>query len=161
LTEAPAVDASPLIHLARTGNLPLLQVLAPTLVVPEPVLEEIRAKGTDDATVRAVQEIPWLAVVQPSSAPDPLRRWDLGQGEASVLAWALSRPGTVAVLDDQKARTYAGSLGISVIGTLGIILRAKQQGMVSQARPIVQDLIARGMYLSRAVAERALALVGE
>ena len=78
-----------------------------------------------------------------------------------MLAWAFSRPGTVAVLDDQKARTYAGSLGISVIGTLGIILRAKRQGVISQARPIVQDLIARGMYLSRAVAERALGLVGE
>jgi uncharacterized protein len=78
-----------------------------------------------------------------------------------VLAWALSKPGTVAVLDDQKARTHAGSLGISVIGTLGIVLRAKRQGVISQARPIVQDLIARGMYLSRAVTERALALVGE
>ncbi len=78
-----------------------------------------------------------------------------------MLAWALSRPGTIAVLDDQKARTYAGSLGISFIGTLGIVLRAKLQGVVPQARPIVQDLIARGMYLSRAVAEKALALVGE
>jgi predicted nucleic acid-binding protein len=161
LTEAPAVDASPLIHLARTGNLSLLQVLAPTLVIPEPVLVEIRAKGTEDATLRAVQDTTWLSVVQPPSAPSSLRGWDLGRGEASVLAWAFSRPGTIAVLDDQKARTYAGSLGISVIGTLGIILKAKRQGVISQARPIVQELIARGMYLSRAVAERALALVGE
>jgi predicted nucleic acid-binding protein len=160
LTEAPAVDASPLIHLARTGNLPLLQVLAPALVVPEPVLEEIRAKGTDDATVRAVQDMAWLSVVQPP-ASSSLRRWDLGKGEASVLAWALSRPGTVAVLDDQKARTYAGSLGISFIGTLGIVLRAKRQGVLSRARPVIEDLIARGMYLSRSLAEKALALVGE
>lgn len=160
MTEAPAVDASPLIYLARTGNLPLLQVLAPALAVPEPVLEEIRAKGTDDATLRAVQDTAWLSVVQPP-ASSLLRRWDLGKGEASVLAWALSRPGTVAVLDDQKARTYAASLGIPFIGTLGIVLRAKRLGVVSQARPIVEDLIAHGMYLSKSVAEKALALVAE
>jgi predicted nucleic acid-binding protein len=39
------VDASPLIHLARTGNLFLLKALASNVVIPEPVLDEIRAKG--------------------------------------------------------------------------------------------------------------------
>jgi predicted nucleic acid-binding protein len=78
-----------------------------------------------------------------------------------VLAWALSRPGTTAVLDDQRARSYAQWHGIPFIGTLGIILRAKRQGMIPLARPIVHDLIVRGMYLSKAVADKALALVGE
>jgi predicted nucleic acid-binding protein len=161
LTEAPAVDASPLIHLSRSGNLPLLQTLAPALVVPQPVLDEIRAKGEDDATLRALQDTPWLTVVQPPVFPKTLKALDLGQGETSVIAWALSRPGTVAILDDQRARSYAGSLDIPTIGTLGIILRAKRLGVIPLARPVIQDLIARGMYLSKPVVERALGLIGE
>ncbi|HSU81289.1 MAG TPA: DUF3368 domain-containing protein [Thermoanaerobaculia bacterium] len=148
MAEAPAVDSSPLIYLARTGNLLILKALALTFLIPEPVLDEIRAA-------------PWLSVVPPPSIPQTLLAWDLGKGEASVLAWALSRPGTIAVLDDQRARSYAQWHGIPVIGTLGIVLRAKRQGMIPLARPVIQDLIARGMYLSKAVANKALALVGE
>ncbi|HEY3570350.1 MAG TPA: DUF3368 domain-containing protein [Thermoanaerobaculia bacterium] len=159
MAEAPAVDASPLIYLARTGNLPILKALAPVFLIPEPVRDEIRAK--DDAVLRDVQAAPWLSVVPSPSIPETLLAWDLGKGEASVLAWALSRPGTIAVLDDQRGRSYAQWHGIPFIGTLGIILRAKRQGMIPLARPIVRDLIARGMYLSKAVADKALALVGE
>jgi predicted nucleic acid-binding protein len=130
-------------------------------MLPEPVLDEIRAKGTDDAALRAVQGTSWLTIVQPPPLPTKLGALDLGRGEISVLAWALSRPGAVAILDDQKARLYAESLGIPVIGTLGIILRAKRLGVIPLARPIVQDLIAKGMYLSKPVVEKALALVGE
>jgi len=161
LVEAPAVDASPLIHLARTGNLPLLKALASNFVIPEPVLDEIRAKGEGDAALQGVQATPWLSVVQPPPVPETLLAWDLGKGEASVLAWALSRPGTIAILDDQRARVYAQWHGVPVVGTLGIVLRAKRQGMIPLARPILQDLIDRGMYLSKAVANRALALVEE
>lgn len=161
MAEAPAADASPLIHLARTGNLSLLKALSASVVIPEPVLDEIRAKGEDDAALQGVQAISWLSVVQPPPIPETLLAWDLGKGEASVLAWALSRPGTIAILDDQRARVYAQWHGVPVVGTLGIVLRAKQQGMIPLARPILQELIERGMYLAKAVAERALALVGE
>ena len=159
MAEAPAVDSSPLIYLARTGNLLILKALALTFLIPEPVLDEIRAK--DDAVLADVRAAPWLSVVPPPSIPQTLLAWDLGKGEASVLAWALSRPGTIAVLDDQRARSYAQWHGVPVIGTLGIVLRAKRQGMIPLARPVIQDLIARGMYLSKAVANKALALVGE
>ncbi len=155
------MDASPLIHLARTGNLLLLKALSSNVVIPEPVLDEIRAKGENDAVPQAVQGTPWLSVVQPPPIPETLLAWDLGKGEASVLAWALSCPGTIAIVDDQKARSYAQWHGVPVVGTVGIVLRAKRQGMIRLARPILQDLIAGGMYLSKAVAEQALALVGE
>jgi predicted nucleic acid-binding protein len=161
LAEAPAVDASPLIHLARTGNLPLLKALSSNLLIPEPVLDELRAKGEGDAVLQDVLATSWLSRVQPPPIPETLLAWDLGKGEASVLAWALSRPGTIAILDDQKARSYAQWHGVPVVGTVGIVLRAKRQGMIPLARPILLDLIARGMYLSKSVAEQALALVGE
>jgi predicted nucleic acid-binding protein len=161
LTEAPAVDASSLILLVRTAHLHLLKSLAPQLVVPEPVLEEIRAKGVEDATLQAVEASPWLSVVQVSFEQARVGGLTLGKGESAVLAWALSHPGAFAVLDDQRARSHALSLQIPIIGTLGVVLRAKRLGMISLARPVVESLVAEGMYLSGSVVERALALAGE
>lgn len=160
MTEA-AVDASSLILLVRTAHLHLLKSLAPQLVVPEPVLEEIRAKGVEDATLRAVEASPWLSVIQGSFEQERVGGLTLGKGESAVLAWALSHPGAFAVLDDQRARSHALSLQIPVIGTLGVVLRAKRLGMIPLARPVVESLVAEGMYLSKSVVEGALALAGE
>ncbi|HSS48378.1 MAG TPA: DUF3368 domain-containing protein, partial [Thermoanaerobaculia bacterium] len=156
MTEAPAVDASSLIFLARTASLHLLKSLAPKLVVPIPVLEEIRAKGIEDASLQAVEGSPWLSVVQVSYEQERAGGLTLGKGESAVLAWARSHPGAFAVLDDQRARSHAFSLQIPVIGTLGVVLRAKRLGMIPSVRPVVESLIAKGMYLSRSVVEKAL-----
>jgi predicted nucleic acid-binding protein len=48
-----------------------------------------------------------------------------------------------------------------VRGTLGIILAAKQQGMIPFARPLVERMRQSGMYLSDSVMNSALAIVGE
>ena len=66
-----------------------------------------------------------------------------------------------AVIDDLAARKCAASLGIPVIGTLGIVLRARRQGIIPAARPVVEDLLRGGMFLSRSLLDRALALVDE
>ncbi len=65
------------------------------------------------------------------------------------------------MIDDLAARRCAASLGLKVNGTLGLVLLAKQSGRIAAARPVMEDLIRGGMFLSRLVLDRALALVGE
>ena len=65
------------------------------------------------------------------------------------------------MIDDLAARRCAASLGVTVNGTLGIALLAKQSGRIAAARPVMEDLIRGGMFLSRLVLDRALAIVGE
>ena len=69
--------------------------------------------------------------------------------------------GSEAVLDDLQARRCARSLGIPTTGTLGVILRAKQHGLIPEARPLLETLIQNQMYISRELVETALADVGE
>ncbi|MEH2009054.1 MAG: DUF3368 domain-containing protein [Nostoc sp.] len=64
-------------------------------------------------------------------------------------------------MDDLAARRCAAVLGIPVLGTLGIVLTAKQRGKITRARPIIENLRSSGMYLSDRVINQALALVGE
>jgi predicted nucleic acid-binding protein len=161
VAEQPAVDASPLIFLARAGLLDLLQLGAPEIVVPAPVVAEIRHRGPEDPAAQAIASIPWLRVVDAPIVPPIILAWDLGLGESSVLAWCAARPGVEAIVDDLAARRCATALGIPVRGTLGLVLLAKRYGRIVAARPVLEALRAAGMYLSKHVMNRALKSVDE
>lgn len=86
---------------------------------------------------------------------------ELGDGEASVLAWATQRSGAAAVLDDLEGRRCAESLGVPVLGTVAVVLRAKRRGQIPIAGPILQDRVRVGMYLSPRTLDEVLRRVGE
>lgn len=161
MPEPAVVDASPLIFLAGAGLCELTQLAGTPVFIPRVVLEEIERFGPTDPTAMAAKQLHWLVVVDSGPAPAILERWDLGSGETSVLTWAYAHPGTTAILDDLAARRCASSLGIPVRGTLGLILTAKRRRMIPQARPVLEQLRAAGMYLSDSVLNRALKTVGE
>jgi predicted nucleic acid-binding protein len=81
------VNASPLIFLSRAGLLDMLKMEGDEIVIPKIVAEEIRRRGPDDLAVQAIETTAWLTVIDATSIPDTIRAWDLGDGEASVLAW--------------------------------------------------------------------------
>lgn len=161
MSEHPAVNASPLIFLSRAGLLDMLKMEGDEIVIPKIVAEEIRRRGPDDLAVQAIETTAWLTVIDATSIPDTIRAWDLGDGEASVLAWGYANPGTVIIVDDLAARRCAATLGIPVRGTLGLILAAKKRGLIPEARPVLQKLRQSGMYLSDRILNQALALVEE
>jgi predicted nucleic acid-binding protein len=161
VAERPAVNASPLIFLSRAGLLDLLLLLSPEVIVPETVAAEIERRGPNDPTAQAIANTGWLVVTQTPPIPPQIQAWGLGQGESSVLAWAHAHPDTEAILDDLAARRCAAALNIPVRGTLGLVLIAKQRGLITAARPVLLQLRQGGMYLSDQVMNQALALVGE
>jgi predicted nucleic acid-binding protein len=155
------VNTSPLIHLAEAGLLALLQQAAATVWVPEPVAREIRAYGPDDPTAIALASHAWLEVKPVDAIAGELLAWNLGAGETSVIALAQSSPGSMAVIDDWAGRRCAEALGLPLRGTVGLVLAAKQAGRIAAARPVLEQLRNKGMYLSDAVLNRALRRVGE
>lgn len=161
MAERPSVDASPLIFLSHSSLLDLLQLVAPELVVPLPVAEEIQRRGSQDPTARALASTRWLQVVEPVEPPAQVLSWDLGPGESSVLGWCVLHPGAEAIVDDLAARRCAQALGIPTRGTLGLVLLGKKRGRLPAARPVLESLRRAGMYLSDRVLDRALRTVGE
>lgn len=155
------VNASPLIFLSKAGMLDLLRLAAPQVMVPEPVSEEIVRRGPEDITAKSLSETPWLVSVPVPDIPPIILSWDLGVGESAVLAYALNHPGMTAIIDDGAGRRCAEVLHIPCSGTLGLVLLAKQRGVIPAARPLIARLKRHGMFLSDNVVEKALALVGE
>ena len=87
--------------------------------------------------------------------------WDLGAGETQVITNARSHGAERVVIDDLEARRCAKVLGLKIIGTLGIVGRAKAMGLIDQAEPVVRRLRETGRYASDELVRRLLREVGE
>jgi predicted nucleic acid-binding protein len=155
------VNASPLILLSKAGRLELLRVGAGEVVVPDAVHDEIGAKGPDDPTVQAVAAAAWLTVVPAGVVPDAVAACRLDRGETSVLALAHGQTDCEVVLDDLAARRAAAALGITCVGTLGVVLLARHGGVIAAVRPVVEELQRVGLYLDDDFVAELLKRIGE
>lgn len=155
------VNASPLILLGKTGQLGLLSGLCRSVAVPLAVAREVGARPDGRATLAAIAADPAFTMV-PNEAPAPeILGWDLGAGETQVIANACLHDADRVVLDDLEARRCAKAMRLTVIGTLGVVGRAKASGLIDRAEPIVRRLRETGLYASDELVRRLLQEVGE
>ena len=160
MAEQWVVNASPLIVLAKIGMLDLLGQLADEVVVPRAVVQEILAGPEDDPARVFLSSAPLPVVDEP--AHPIILGWDLGKGETAVLSYAFMHAEWKVVIDDGAARRCARALGIPMIGTLGIILRARKLGYIPAAAPLLRALKVHGFRLDDGVIREALRVtVGE
>jgi predicted nucleic acid-binding protein len=130
------------------------------ILIPQAVVSEILAGPSSDAARQSLEK-GWGQVVVPKNIPPELLEWGLGPGETSVLAISLERKSATIVFDDAAARTCAKTMGLEVIGTLGVILRAKRKGLIPSAAELLKKLRAAGLHLDNKVADSALRGIGE
>jgi predicted nucleic acid-binding protein len=90
-----------------------------------------------------------------------LVEWGLGAGETAVLALAQERGLATAVLDDAAARACAKACGISIIGTLGIVVRAKAHRLIPSAADVLKSILNAEFYLDENVIREVLKRIGE
>jgi predicted nucleic acid-binding protein len=155
------VNASPLILLGKINQLPLLAQLADQVVIPHEVADEIKAGPPDDPARLWLQSAGRDLVSGPTPLDLRVVAWDLGKGETAVISRALGEPGAVGVLDDRAARDCAQLFGAGVKGTVGVLLLAKQAGLITAVRPEIQGLLRAGALLDGAVVREALNLASE
>ena len=155
-------DAGPLIGLARIARLTLLRDLFSTAIVPEQVFAEcVRVPDKPGATaIRQATEAGWLEIRSSSVELASFRPANLGMGEVAAVALALELKCPV-LMDDKVARAFAQRAGLAVIGTGGILLAAKNAGLIASVRSALTDLSAAGYHLSIDLRQRILELAGE
>jgi len=138
-----------------------VSMLANPLVIPEPVAVEIAQVREEDAASR------WLKAqgrqfIRPATVESPeLSRSGIGAGERAVISWAVANHGFTVVLDDQEARIAARKLDLHVLGTIGVVLRLKQAGLISEAKTALSKIRSLGGYMSDALLREALQRAGE
>ena len=156
------LDSSPLITLSTTNQLSLLPGLAQQAIIPSEVYHEIVTSGKNKPGALSVQKADWLTkkTAKNTAIIDRLAQ-RLGRGESETIALAKELPGSIVVLDDALARRMAQREGCKVIGTLGLLIHAKNRGLLSSIKPILQDLQDAGFYLDQTLIGLVLRKTGE
>jgi predicted nucleic acid-binding protein len=154
------VNNTPLVALWVLGRLDLLRELYDEVLIPQAVYEEFVA--TERAVRQAALEnAPWI---RPVSLANPQRARvyiGLDPGEAEVLALAEERAARLVIIDELKGRRYAQRLEMPLTGTLGLLLLAKERGLVATLAPLLVELQEAGLFLGAALVDRTLRLAGE
>ena len=151
------IDASPLLAFARLDRLSLLRLLFSQVFVPLAVSDEVlraRPDARDTSPIRDAIDKGWITPYHVDS-PIPGVPPSLGRGEREVIAAALSLSAETVIVDDLAGRRAAESFGLRVIGTVGVLVRARRAGMIDNVGPMLDYLVARGFYLAPALIEDA------
>jgi predicted nucleic acid-binding protein len=154
-------NTSPLLYLHRVQALHLLPALFDAVWTASTVLRELstgRERGHDVPDLSAHG---WLRIMDPRAVPSGWLASDLGPGELAVLALAIENPDRIVLLDDALARRVAEAAGLTVWGTLRVLLEAKSRGLVDRIAPFVDHLERSGMRISSSIRQRVLALADE
>ena len=85
----------------------------------------------------------------------------LHRGERAALALALELGSARFLADDLRARRAATRLGLAVLGSVGIALRAKESGLIAAVRPTLDALVGVGLYIDLPLYQRTLEVAGE
>lgn len=85
----------------------------------------------------------------------------LHDGEVEVMILAQEQKADLIILDDNAAKKTAKYLGLTVTGTLGVLVKAKRQGIIEEVRPILSEMKQNGFYIGRAVERMVLDQAGE
>ena len=155
-------DTSPLTNLAAIGRLDLLRQMYGSVLVPEAVYREL-ASDPDQPGAREVESEAWLVrgVVRSEQLLADLSN-ELHPGEAEALALAVEIAATLVLIDEKRGRRVASRLGLERIGLLGILLQAKQRGLVPEVKPLLDALRAdAGFWVKESLYRRTLELAGE
>ncbi len=139
-------DAGPLIALAATGRLDLLQGLFGQIRVAQSVARECLAKpGVDQAGIAAAIGAGWLRVVSAPLASDDLLPTSLGAGECDCIRLALERrESSLVIVDDRLARRHALRLGINIAGTVRLLDLAERRGLLDSAEVLIERMRRQG-----------------
>jgi predicted nucleic acid-binding protein len=147
-------NSSPLIALTQIGRLELLRHLHTHVLVPPAVAREVEP---------TVGELPGWLVIQPLANPhQPFTvSGSIGPGEHEVISLGLELNAERLILDERPARRLAISLGLRVIGTIGLLLAAKDRGLLTKIKPELDGLLAVRFFMDQELYDRTVSEAGE
>lgn len=156
------VNSTPLIALCNAGLLEILKKLYGKITIPRAVFDEVTAKP-DSACCQAKENLSWIVVEDVIDIADrKMYKAKLHAGEVDVMILAQTKPGAdLVIIDDNAAKKTAKYLGLTVTGTLGVLLKAKKCGVISSVKDAINKIQSNGFYINDKIVKLVIAQAGE
>lgn len=153
-------NTTPLIALtAALGSLDILKFMYARVVIPHEVAQEVRAGGQSAFGVDVFHAADWLEVQNQPVTLLPFLKTALDVGEASVIQTALNLSLPLVCIDEVVGRRTARLCGLSLTGSLGVMLKAHQLGFPVDLPQAIDNMRQHGIWLSPVLVEAVLAKV--
>lgn len=153
-------NTTPLISLLKVDKLEILRNLYKELFIPYEVYREIQA-GKNKEYYVDLTKIEWIRIIKIQNEKSLSFFLDLDKGEAEAIVLANEMDADLIILDETLGRFHAKHIGLKVTGTIGILLKAKENGIIDKIKPILDEFIEKGIWLSEKLIQQTLTKASE
>lgn len=162
MRELIVADTGPLIALAKIDHLDLLTQLYKRIHIPQTVFKEATQHHDWQDALQISEFVgEYIEIVDDADtelSKELLLRLDAGESQAIALAHKLNCP---ILLDEKRGRTIAKQKQIEILGTIGLLITAKQQGLIPEIGNLLKKISNNGYRISAELIQKALIIVGE
>ena len=148
--------------LIKIRQLALLREVFSEIIVPPAVRSELNELKRFDYDLSSFEKADWVIIQAPKSSELLIQLEEvLDRGEAEAIALAKELKADFVLIDERKGRSAAEEQGLTVIGLIGVLIRARRLDFISSVKPLLDDLIKHNFRISKNLYESVLKKVGE
>ncbi|MCP4698093.1 MAG: DUF3368 domain-containing protein [Gammaproteobacteria bacterium] len=151
-------NTTPFIALSATGLLELLPKLFGEVYAVDAVVAECAHGGK--IPVPDLTALEWVRIVK-SEPCDSLILLELDKGEKHTLDMARRMAADWVIIDEKLGRNLGEYLGLNITGTLGVLLKAKQQGLIASFSDYARQMQIQGIRYNTGLLRRLAEQTGE
>ncbi len=153
-------NTTPIISLLKVDKLNLLKELYERVIVPTAVYLEIE-NGKEKQYYQDLTQIDWIEIQEIRNPDSRAYFLDLDDGEAEVLILAKELNADLVIMDEIMGRRYSKQLEFNLTGTIGILLKSKEKGLIESIKDLLTELMKKGTWLSPKLISKAIKLANE
>jgi predicted nucleic acid-binding protein len=153
-------NTTPILSLLKIKKLNILKDLYGEVIIPNAVFLEFET-GINKPYYTDISKLEWVDIRKIKNIPAKTTYKNLGKGESEVLTLAKEINADLIIMDELTGRQFAKQLDIKLTGTIGILLKAKEVGLVGSIKQLLVELIDKGTWIHPSLFEKATELAGE
>lgn len=153
-------NTTPIISLLKIDQLIILKNLYGQIYIPQEVFNEIEA-GKNKEFYKDLTQLSWISIEKINDKKSLSYFLDLDRGEAEAIILANEKDADLIILDETLGRFHANHTGLKVTGTIGVLLKAKHLGYISELKPLLLELVTKNVWLSDSFIKKILSISGE
>ena len=153
-------NTTPILSLLKIDKLEILKELYEQVIIPNAVYKEIE-EGKHKEFYKDLKKIDWLIIKDIKDQNSREYFVDLDDGEAEVLILAKELNADLVILDEILGRRYAKVLKFNLTGTLGVLLKAKEKGIIKSLKELLTELTEKGTWLNTKLIKEVLKISKE